>query len=110
MNQEETILDRVKLDPSWKQPLTDILVSDTMTQLRDFLSTQKQEKQVIYPPSPLIFSALNTTPLDEVKVVILGQDPYHGPNQANGMSFSVQRGVPLPPSLKNIYHTRSFEK
>ncbi|RYY78246.1 MAG: uracil-DNA glycosylase [Moraxellaceae bacterium] len=103
MNQEATILDRVKLDSSWKQPLTDILLSDTMNQLRDFLSLQKQEKHVVYPPSSLIFNALNTTPLDDVKVVILGQDPYHGPNQANGLSFSVQRGIPLPPSLKNIY-------
>lgn len=103
VNQEESILDRVKLDPSWKKPLADILISDGMTRLHDFLALQKQQKQVIYPPGPLIFNALNTTPLDKVKVVILGQDPYHGSNQANGLSFSVQRGIPLPPSLKNIY-------
>ena len=59
---------------------------------------------MIYPPNHLIFNALNTTPLDRVKVVIIGQDPYHGPNQAHGLSFSVQKGVALPPSLRNIFH------
>lgn len=106
-DQDDATLERVKLDPSWKAPLSDVLLSPTMTQLRDFLAVQKQEHQIIYPPSPLIFNALNTTPLDQVRVVILGQDPYHGPNQANGLSFSVQRGIPLPPSLKNIYRELS---
>ncbi|RYZ85841.1 MAG: uracil-DNA glycosylase, partial [Moraxellaceae bacterium] len=87
-DQDEAALERVKLDPSWKAPLSDMLLSPTMTQLRDFLAVQKHEHQIIYPPSPLIFNALNTTPLDQVRVVILGQDPYHGPNQANGLSFS----------------------
>ena len=96
-------LNNVKLNDSWKKPLTDILLSDTMHNLREFLAQQKQEQQTIYPPNSLIFNALNSTPLDQVKVVILGQDPYHGPNQANGLSFSVQRGVAIPPSLKNIY-------
>ena len=96
-------LNNVKLNDSWKNPLTDILLSDTMHNLREFLAQQKQEQQTIYPPNSLIFNALNSTPLNQVKVVILGQDPYHGPNQANGLSFSVQRGVAIPPSLKNIY-------
>ena len=96
-------LTNVKLDDSWKNQLTDILLSGTMQHLREFLAQQKQAQQTVYPPNSLIFNALNTTPLNEVKVVILGQDPYHGPNQANGLSFSVQRGVAIPPSLKNIY-------
>ncbi len=75
-----------------------------MDSLRDFLFQQKQAQKTIYPQSKQIFNALNITPLDHVKVVILGQDPYHGPNQANGLSFSVQRGVALPPSLRNIFH------
>jgi len=65
---------------------------------------KKKADKIIYPPNHLIFNALNTTPLDRVKVVILGQDPYHGPNQAHGLSFSVQKGVALPPSLRNIFH------
>lgn len=75
-----------------------------MDNLRDFLFQEKQAQKIIYPPSKQIFSALNTTPLADVKVVILGQDPYHGPNQANGLSFSVQKGIALPPSLRNIFH------
>ena len=73
-----------------------------MDSLRDFCFNKNRLK-TIYPPSKQIFNALNITPLDHVKVVILGQDPYHGPNQANGLSFSVQRGVALPPSLRNIF-------
>ena len=75
-----------------------------MDHLRTFLREQKLAEKTIYPPSTLIFNALNTTPLEQVKVVILGQDPYHGPNQAHGLSFSVQKGVALPPSLRNIFH------
>ncbi len=69
-----------------------------------FCCRKNKQNKVIYPPSSLIFNALNTTPLNQVKVVIIGQDPYHGPNQAHGLSFSVQRGVALPPSLRNIFH------
>ena len=68
-----------------------------------FLRAEKRAGKVIYPPGPLIFNAFEQTPFDEVKVVILGQDPYHRPGQAMGLSFSVPKGVPLPPSLKNIY-------
>jgi uracil-DNA glycosylase len=74
-----------------------------MKQLKAFLLSEKQQGKVIYPPSKNIFNAFNSTPLDQVKVVILGQDPYHGPNQAHGLCFSVQPGVPAPPSLQNMF-------
>ena len=102
--QQYASLNKVQLDESWKYNLTEFLLSPKMDALRDFLLQEKQQNKVIYPPSSLIFNALNTTPLDQVKVVIIGQDPYHGPNQAHGLSFSVQRGVALPPSLRNIFH------
>ena len=97
-------LDKVQLDASWKYGLSDFLLSPQMDELRDFLVSEKQAQKEIYPPSSLIFTAFNTTPLEQVKVVILGQDPYHGPNQAHGLSFSVQKGIALPPSLRNIFH------
>lgn len=102
--QEQAKLNHVRLDLSWKVALTEFLLSQEMDNLRDFLLKEKTENKVIYPPNALIFNALNTTPLDKVKVVILGQDPYHGENQAHGLSFSVQSGVALPPSLRNIFH------
>ena len=102
--QQYASLNKIQLDESWKYNLTEFLLSPKMDALRDFLLQEKQQNKVIYPPSSLIFNALNTTPLDQVKVVIIGQDPYHGPNQAHGLSFSVQRGVALPPSLRNIFH------
>ncbi|MGI1794108.1 uracil-DNA glycosylase [Acinetobacter variabilis] len=97
-------LNRVQLDDSWKYGLSDFLLSPKMDALKTFLIEEKKADKVIYPPNHLIFNALNTTPLDRVKVVIIGQDPYHGPNQAHGLSFSVQKGVALPPSLRNIFH------
>lgn len=97
-------LNRVQLDDSWKYELSDFLLGSKMESLRTFLIEEKRADKVIYPPNHLIFNALNTTPLDKVKVVILGQDPYHGPNQAHGLSFSVQKGIALPPSLRNIFH------
>lgn len=102
--QQYASLNKVQLDESWKYNLAEFLLSPQMDALRDFLLQEKQQNKVIYPPSSLIFNALNTTPLNQVKVVIIGQDPYHGPNQAHGLSFSVQRGVALPPSLRNIFH------
>ena len=95
--------DRIKLEASWKQALRDEFEKPYMGELRDFLRQEHAAGKEIYPPGPLIFNALNSTPLDNVKVVILGQDPYHGPNQAHGLCFSVQPGVPAPPSLVNIY-------
>ena len=74
-----------------------------MQALKQFLQREKQAGKMIYPEGSLIFNALNTTALEQVKVVILGQDPYHGPNQAHGLSFSVKPGVKIPPSLLNIY-------
>lgn len=97
-------LNKVQLDESWKYGLSEFLLSPKMDELKAFLVEEKRADKTIYPPNHLIFNALNTTPLDRVKVVILGQDPYHGPNQAHGLSFSVQKGVALPPSLRNIFH------
>ena len=102
--QQYASLNKVQLDESWKYNLAEFLLSPKMDAIRDFLLQEKQQNKVIYPPRSLIFNALNTTPLNQVKVVIIGQDPYHGPNQAHGLSFSVQRGVALPPSLRNIFH------
>ena len=69
----------------------------------DFVMAEKRRGKTVYPSNDNIFRALDLTPIEKVRVVILGQDPYHGPNQAHGLSFSVQKGVPVPPSLKNIY-------
>lgn len=93
----------VQLAEDWKQALGDEFQQSYMQQLRSFLLDEKAAGKVIYPPGPLIFNALNSTPLEQVKVVIIGQDPYHGPNQAHGLCFSVQPGVRTPPSLQNIY-------
>ncbi len=89
--------------PSWQAVLGDQFQQPYMQQLKAFLREQKNLKKVIYPHSDHWFKALETTPLSEVKVVILGQDPYHQPGQAHGLCFSVQAGVKTPPSLVNIY-------
>lgn len=93
----------VQLEPGWKEALAGEFDQPYMQQLRAFLLEQKNAGKQIYPPGPLIFNALNSTPLDAVKVVIIGQDPYHGPGQAHGLCFSVPPGVPAPPSLQNIF-------
>lgn len=93
----------IALDPSWLHHLEPEFQSAYMAKLRRFLLEEKRRGARIFPPGNLIFNALNSTPLDNVQVVILGQDPYHGPGQAHGLSFSVPRGVPVPPSLQNIY-------
>lgn len=95
--------DRIKLEESWKSALREEFDKPYMRELGEFLRKEKAAGKVIYPPGPLIFNALDSTPLDQVKVVIIGQDPYHGPGQAHGLCFSVQPGVPAPPSLQNIY-------
>lgn len=100
--QKQAILDKVRLPEDWKAALADELTSDNMDTLREFLKEAYQSGDSIYPPAPLIFNALNLTPLSQVKVVILGQDPYHGPGQAMGLSFSVPKAIPKPPSLNNI--------
>lgn len=93
----------INIDPSWKQVLEDEFAKPYMDELRAFLKEQIKAKKIVYPKPSEFFAAFNATPLDDVKVVILGQDPYHGPGQAHGLSFSVQPGVPAPPSLVNIY-------
>ena len=92
-----------QLHPSWQAVIGDELEKPYMQALRDFLRQEKAAGKTIYPPSPLIFNAFNHTPFEKVKVVIIGQDPYHGPGQAHGLSFSVPAGVDLPPSLQNIF-------
>lgn len=94
---------QVQLDPSWQAVLKDEFSKPYMQELRKFLLQEKQAGKQIYPPGNLIFNALNSTPLDKVSVVILGQDPYHNPGQAHGLCFSVLPGVDPPPSLLNIY-------
>ncbi|MFC2971019.1 uracil-DNA glycosylase [Azotobacter bryophylli] len=95
--------DKIKLEAGWKAALRDEFDKPYMRELSEFLRREKAAGKEIYPPGPLIFNALNSTPLDKVKVVIIGQDPYHGPGQAHGLCFSVQPGVPVPPSLQNIF-------
>lgn len=92
-----------ELEASWKEVLQDEFEKDYMKNLRVFLQAAKTAGRILYPASKNIFNAFAHTPFDEVKVVILGQDPYHGPNQAHGLSFSVQKGVQFPPSLQNIF-------
>lgn len=93
----------VRIERQWKEVLSDEFNKEYFVNLVSFLHKEKREGKVIYPPGSLIFNAFDSTPFDEVKVVILGQDPYHGEHQAHGLSFSVPDGVPIPPSLKNIY-------
>ncbi|NUQ24440.1 MAG: uracil-DNA glycosylase [Saprospiraceae bacterium] len=93
----------VKIEASWKAVLADEFQQPYFQQISTFLHQQKQADKVIYPPGPFIFNAFNSTPFDKVKVVILGQDPYHNPGEAMGLSFSAPKGVRIPPSLQNIY-------
>lgn len=95
--------DNVKLEAGWKAALQDEFEKPYMRELGDFLRAEKAAGKEIYPPGALIFNALNSTPLAQVKVVVIGQDPYHGAGQAHGLCFSVQPGVKTPPSLVNIY-------
>jgi len=93
----------VALEPSWKNHLLPEFSKPYMQELREFLRKEKAAKKIIYPKGSEFFAALNATPFENVKVVIIGQDPYHGPNQAHGLCFSVKPGVGIPPSLRNIY-------
>lgn len=92
----------VRIEEGWKQALADEWNSPYFTELTSFVSARYKEAR-IYPPGSRIFAAFDACPFDKVKVVILGQDPYHGPGQANGLCFSVNPGIELPPSLKNIF-------
>jgi len=89
--------------PSWQEGLAVEFEQPYMLNLKQFLHEQKTQRKVVYPHSSKWFHALETTPLDQVKVVILGQDPYHQPDQAHGLCFSVRPGIKIPPSLVNIY-------
>ena len=94
---------RIRLEPSWKVALAEEFSQPYMQELRQFLGGEKRSRKVIYPRGDDIFAALDLCPLPDVKVVIIGQDPYHGPGPAHGLCFSVQPGVPQPPSLINIF-------
>ncbi|RCS29591.1 uracil-DNA glycosylase [Rhodanobacter denitrificans] len=94
---------QIKLEPSWKARIGDYLLRPEMQALAAFLRAEKQAGKRIYPPGPEIFAAFEHTSFDAVRVVILGQDPYHGPGQAHGLCFSVRPGVRVPPSLENIF-------
>ena len=94
----------VKIEQSWKEALAPEFGKPYFASLVRFLHEEKAAGKVIYPPGGLIFNAFALTPVEAVKVVIIGQDPYHGPGQAMGLSFSVPDNVPPPPSLRNIFH------
>ena len=93
----------VKMDASWKEVLKNEFTKPYFLEIVTFLKTERSAGKIIYPPGPLIFNAFNQTPFDKVKVVIIGQDPYHNPGQAHGLSFSVTAGTKPPPSLVNIF-------
>ncbi len=96
-------MSNVKIEPSWKAVLETEFEQPYFQAIAAFLRREKEAGKVIYPPGQLIFNAFDSTPFAQVKVVILGQDPYHNPGEAMGLSFSLPRGVATPPSLKNIY-------
>ncbi len=93
----------VKIEASWKEILKGEFSKPYFQQIPLHIKTEKSQGKIIYPPGSLLFNAFNTTPFDKIKVVILGQDPYHGKGQAHGLCFSVQNGVQPPPSLMNIF-------
>ena len=97
------IQDRVQLSPSWKSRIGGEFDQEYMQNLREFLLQEKQAGKTIYPEGKNIFNAMNLLAFEDVKVVIIGQDPYHGPGQSHGLCFSVMPGVAIPPSLKNIF-------
>ncbi len=102
-NDKQSAVKAGRLQGKWAALLADQFELPYMKSLRAFLATEKQQGKTIYPPGNSIFNALNHTDFDEVKVVLIGQDPYHGLDQAHGFCFSVQKGVATPPSLRNIY-------
>jgi uracil-DNA glycosylase len=103
VRQSDPELSEIGLEASWRKRLQVDFDAEYMLELRDFLREQKLLGKTVYPSKDEIFAALNATPFDAVKIVILGQDPYHGPGQAHGLCFSVRQNVPIPPSLRNIY-------
>ncbi|MGZ3774942.1 MAG: uracil-DNA glycosylase [Bdellovibrio sp.] len=99
----DSLINKFELDPSWKKRLQGEFKKEYMKNLGDFLLSEYKNGKKIYPLEKNYFAALNLTPFDKVKVVIMGQDPYHGPGQAHGLSFSVKEGIRFPPSLQNIF-------
>jgi len=95
--------DNVKIESSWKKVLNDEFSKEYFENIRNTLKSEKKNVIKVYPPGKLIFNAFDSTPFDKVKVVIIGQDPYHGPGEAMGLCFSVPKGIRIPPSLKNVY-------
>lgn len=93
----------MKIEKSWHAKLKEEIEKPYIKILKEFLGKEKAEGHAIYPPEPLVFTAFSKTPYDKVQVVIIGQDPYHGPGQAHGLCFSVPEGIVAPPSLKNIF-------
>ena len=93
----------VEIESSWKEVLKSEFEKDYFVSLSNYLRNEKKAEKSIFPPGKLIFNAFNSLPLDKVKVVVLGQDPYHGRGEAHGLSFSVPKGIKIPPSLRNIY-------
>jgi uracil-DNA glycosylase len=93
----------VKIEHTWKAVLKDQFTKDYFLQIATFIKTEKAAGKIIFPPGTLMFNAFEKTPFDKVKVVLLGQDPYHNPGQAQGLSFSVPKGIAKPPSLINIF-------
>lgn len=98
----------VKIEPGWKAVLADEFEKDYFRQLTAFVH-EEYRSQTIYPPARLIFNAFDQCPFDRLKVVILGQDPYHGPGQAHGLCFSVNAGIEFPPSLRNIFKEQKLD-
>ncbi|VEG81906.1 uracil-DNA glycosylase [Wolinella succinogenes] len=96
-------LERIKIEPSWKEVLKEEFTKPYFDSIRESYLQAKSSGAILYPPAPLLFNAFNLTPFDQVKAVILGQDPYHAPHQAMGLCFSVPKGVALPASLRNVY-------
>jgi len=93
----------MKLEKSWYTALREEIEKPYISTLKSFLQQEKEQGKIVYPPEPLVFNAFLQTPIDHAEVVIIGQDPYHGPGQAHGLSFSVPQGIPFPPSLRNIF-------
>ena len=96
-------IESIQMDASWKKVLAEEFTKPYFAHIKEFLLAEKQAGHIVYPKWPDIFNAFNLTPFDQVRVVILGQDPYHGEGEAHGLCFSVQDGVRQPPSLQNIF-------
>ncbi|HLP52442.1 MAG TPA: uracil-DNA glycosylase [Chitinophagales bacterium] len=94
---------QVQIEEGWKEALKDEFQKPYFPLIKQFIIAEKAKGKTVYPPGPLVFNAFNLTPFAELKVVILGQDPYHGPGQAEGLCFSVAKGIKQPPSLVNIF-------